>query len=373
MKRSILSILFYSLLSPIFGQTNYIPIENNPLPKDTLRMLCIGNSFTEDAVEYIDEITDTSGINKNTFCVYILTKGGTHLGNWATTYEQNDTVTIYKKAGSIIMPITTGTMSEIFQQNWDVISLQQLSTKSGDIRTFSPYLENLITAIQKDCTNKAVALCWHLTWSAWEEYNENTPKGINGWSRIVSTTDNMIQKYGIDIIIPSGTAIQNARASQLNTPKALTRDGRHLDLGIGRYIAASTLYEAIFYPIFKISISTNTFIPQNVTENDILIAKQIVQQAIDNWHYLQCDSTITSDSIQIFPNPVKDVLSVLVQAPNENTAQISIFDSLGKLKLKDEIQTNMYQSINLSKFAHGKYTIIVYVGNKKHTQSIEKL
>ncbi len=233
------------------------PIVNNPLPTDTLRVLMIGNSFTDDATEYLSDIVAKSGIDLNTCCVYKLTQGNTTLKNWEENYQNDATKSIIRKGGNLTMPITDGTVQELLSQDWDVISLQQLSINSADFSTFSPYLDNLISFIKTDCTNKNVSICWHLTWSLWSGFSKFAPKEQEGWKAIVATTKKMQTMYGINIIIPTGTAIQIARNTDLNTPHSLTHDGRHLSYGVSQYIAACSVYQSLIAPTFGISIEGN--------------------------------------------------------------------------------------------------------------------
>ena len=56
------------------------------------------------------------------------------------------------------------------------------------------------------------------------------------------TKENIVTMDNIDIVCPTGIAIQNARKV---FDKLLTRDGYHLSLDVGRFIASLTLYKAI--------------------------------------------------------------------------------------------------------------------------------
>jgi hypothetical protein len=60
-------------------------------------------------------------------------------------------------------------------------------------------------------------------------------------------------------VIPSGTAIQSAR---LVWGDVLTRDGFHLDLGVGRYIAGLCVVKALV----GLDIDNVTFAPEGVSE-----------------------------------------------------------------------------------------------------------
>ena len=69
------------------------------------------------------------------------------------------------------------------------------------------------------------------------------------------------------MIIPTGTAIQNARTTNLNTPHGLTRDGKHLAYGVGRYVAACTWFEALIAPVYGVSVVGNSTI-HDIDENE---------------------------------------------------------------------------------------------------------
>lgn len=371
MKKSILFI-FVFWVTIGFSQNTSFPIKNNSLPTDTLRILMIGNSFTDDVTEYIGEIVQNSGIDPKTCCVYRVTQGGSQLQTWRDKYINNTRVALEKKAGLLSMNITEGTMREILHQDWDVISLQQLSNYSNDISTFSPYLENLISYIKTDCTNKKVALCWHLTWSYWSGHTATGPKEYAGWESIVSTVEDMNQKYGIDIIIPSGTAIQNARATELNTGKSLTRDGYHMDYGIGRYIIACTLYESIFQPVYGTPISDILWHPTSITDTMAVLARNCATKAVLYFDKVPLEILDDDETYFIYPNPATDSLYINCSSDTK-TIHLTIHNITGKKMYMRKISTNNNSPIDISNLPKGIYIIQLKYGKTIKTQRIEKL
>lgn len=273
------------------------PIQNNPLPtNDTLRVLMIGNSFTDDASEYLADIVVKSGIDVNTCCVYNIIEGYADLSTWCFNYNNYATRTIERKAGKLTMPVTNGTIQELLSQDWDVVTLQQVSTLSNNFNSFAQNLDNLVSYIKTDCTNKKVSICWHMTWSYWEKYPDNGPKEETGWESIVATAKEMQDAYGIDILIPSGTAIQLARNTSLNTKYSLTRDGKHIAYGVGRYILACTVFETLFAPVYGTTIignasrhkindleKNNTYENPNVTDENATLCHTIAAKAVAHW------------------------------------------------------------------------------------------
>lgn len=233
--------------------------KNNPFPvyKSTLKVLAIGNSFTDDPTAYLDDLVISSGIDRSKLCLYVGVIGGSSLQTWAEKYNSNETVEVTRKVGLASVGTTSGTLKQIFSQDWDVVVLNQLSSLAINYGSLNPYLKSIRSFIRQDCINQKVCIAWQSVWSYYKDYTD-IPKGIIGWSNLCQVTKEQINKDGVDIIIPTGTAIQNARGSSLNTAHDITRDGHHLAFGIGRYIAACTWFQILFSPIFNVNIIGNT-------------------------------------------------------------------------------------------------------------------
>ena len=127
--------------------------------------------------------------------------------------------------------------------DWDFVTVQQSSDQSGVASTYDD-VNPLLDAIESQCTNEHVAFAWHMTWAyqqdtdhwAFPTYNSDQTTMYNA---IVSTVgQKIVTNNRIAKIIPSGTAIQNARTSYLGD--TLTRDGYHLSLSQGRLIASAS-------------------------------------------------------------------------------------------------------------------------------------
>jgi hypothetical protein len=102
--------------------------------------------------------------------------------------------------------------------------------------------------------------------------------------RIADAVKTMIADTGIDIIIPSATAIRNLRSTSVNNPPLdLTRDGYHIDLGAGRYTLACTWFQALIAPCLGTTVVGNPFKTDNgnvpVTGDNILLCQKAAQYA----------------------------------------------------------------------------------------------
>ncbi len=91
----------------------------------------------------------------------------------------------------------------------------------------------------------------------------------------------------IKIVIPSGTAIQNARTSFIGDH--LNRDGHHLDVKIGRYTAACTWFECIF----KHNVVGNPYGPEGLDEARKAVAQKAAHAAVKR-PYKITDLSITN-------------------------------------------------------------------------------
>ena len=257
----VLLSLVYCLIHGSCSSENIdIPITyypNKPLPvgKQRLKLLVIGNSYGANATQHLKLLTRAAGIADSTFSVYLADYHGAKLEYWWEAAKGNEAVKLRWRAGAE-MPVESGRFSDVVAQDWDVITLQQYSGYSDSFSTFNPYLQNLIEWIRKTCTNPDVALVWHMTW-AYADGRNYGEASEQQWFRICQTTQQMMKANGIDLIIPSGTAIQNARNTSLQTASDLTYDGIHLDRGVGCYTASCTFFEALFMPVYGMTVLGN--------------------------------------------------------------------------------------------------------------------
>ena len=94
------------------------------------------------------------------------------------------------------------------------------------------------------------------------------------YEAIVAAVNQETPKVGISLVIPSGTAIQNARTSFLGND--LTRDGYHLSRPHGRYIAACTWLEAVL----GVNPVGNDYCPEGMTPEECRIAQKAAHKAV---------------------------------------------------------------------------------------------
>ena len=263
------------------------PAETTPVEPDkvevpeTLKILAIGNSFSVDAMEYVYQIAKNAGVK--TIVLGNLYIGGcnlaTHLSNARTSKAA---YTYYKNTkGSWTSTKKVSLEKGLTDEDWDVITLQQVSGQSGITTSYRNMLSGLIDFVEQKKTNPDARLVWHMTWayqqdsthSSFSSYDKNQKKM---YDMIVNAVKECIlTEPRITGVIPNGTAIQNARTSFIGD--TITRDGYHLNKTLGRYIAGLCYFSAIT----GVDISEITYTPaSDVTPEVMAMVKDAVKDAL---------------------------------------------------------------------------------------------
>lgn len=245
----------------------------------TVRILAIGNSFSQDAVEqYLHELAEAEGISTIIGNMFI---GGCSLERHVKNARDNAPAYAYRKIGTDGKKREKGKMSleaVLADEAWDYVSLQQASPFSGMYETYEVSLPELIEYVKARLPKKT-KLMLHQTWayastskhSGFKNYNCNQ---LTMYQAIADAVKKAAKANKIKIVIPSGTAIQNARTSFIGDH--LNRDGYHLDVKIGRYTAACTWFERIF----KHNVVGNPYAPEGLDEARKAVAQKAAHAAV---------------------------------------------------------------------------------------------
>ena len=218
-----------------------------------IRVLCIGNSFSWDAVE--QELVPLCAAKGVEVEVHNLYYGGCSLQQHAE-FLMRDTAAYSHRVCSNgewtngewrIVKDTITLRQALRDGHYDYISLQQASHDSGIRSSYEPWLTMLIDTVR--AYQPDAQLCWMQTWAysrdakhpAYPRYHSNQQEM---WDSIQACTKSQIINHKSQMrVIPCGTAIQNARKTRLGD--TLCRDGYHLNYQYGRYTAACVWYEIL--------------------------------------------------------------------------------------------------------------------------------
>ena len=227
---------------------------NPPLPylPAKLDILFIGNSFAIDTSTALPEIFNCLGLSN--INVYVLYKGGCSMKEHYNYYKNGDKVYElwqYNIRGEQKLESSTSINYVMSRYPYDIVIFQQYSLESGDYTTYEPYLSKIIQAYNINKISPRTTFAFNQTWS-YSSRHKNISKYKNPenmYRKICESVKKMKAASGIDIIIPCGTAVQNARnVPSLTTDNEFTRDNQHIDSYMGRYLLACTFYESIIAP-----------------------------------------------------------------------------------------------------------------------------
>ena len=211
-----------------------------------IRVLCIGNSFSWDAVEQeLVPLCDAKGVQVEVHNLYY---GGCSLQQHAEFLIKDTAAYSHRVCTNTDGRVIKDTISlrqALSNGEYDFISLQQASHDSGIRSSYEPWLSMLIDTVRTYQPN--AQLCWMQTWAysrdakhpAYPRYHNSQSEM---WDSIQSCLKSQITNHQLQII-PCGSAIQNARNTKLGD--TLCRDGYHLNYTYGRYTAACVWYEIL--------------------------------------------------------------------------------------------------------------------------------
>lgn len=246
--------------------------------KDVLKVLAIGNSFSEDAIEnYLYELAKAGNKKIIIGNMYI---GGASIELHAKNAKEDKSSYRYRKISLEGEKVTSKDVSiahAVKDEDWDYISLQQASPFSGQYDVVMKDLPQLIQYVNSIKPSKT-KLIYHQTWAyqhdsdhkGFENYDRNQ---LKMYQQIVDVSKKMNKSKAFAFVVPAGTAIQNARTSSIGDK--YTRDGYHLELNYGRFTAACTWYEMLF----GLDVRKNPYKPEKVTELQAKVAKEAAHKA----------------------------------------------------------------------------------------------
>ena len=256
---------------------NYDPVNNDK----TLKVLAIGNSFSNDTTHFLEDVAKAEGFE--TVLVGNLYISGCTLQTHAQNADGNlPAYKFYMNYDGEWKTIEDCTLEYALKnQDWDIITMQQGSTWSGKPETYEPHLTKLIEYVNKTKTNPNARLAWNMTWAyqadfekdMFAQYARNQDVMYNA---IITTVQSTVQAHKeFSYIMPCGTAIQNARTSYVGD--TLTRDGYHMS-ELGRVITSYTwLATFLNEPLTAINF-TNVSDTLVLTEQD----KAMILEAVNN-------------------------------------------------------------------------------------------
>lgn len=245
-----------------------------------MKILFVGNSFSEDTVEHAVNIAHSFGIeNVKIGTLYV---GGCSIEMHYNHISTDVPVYLYHlNEGDGWSSTENFKISDALKSDdWDWVVIQHGTRGTSRYTSIECYekLSPLIDKI-KAIINKDVKIAFNLTWMGepTNPHHEIVSYGGNvGLMRekLIEVTQKVVlSNPKIDVLIPTGTAVENARTSNIGI---LTRDTYHLSFDKGRFIAGLTLISTLT----GIDASKVSWVPDGVDEYAKSVAIESVQNAI---------------------------------------------------------------------------------------------
>lgn len=260
LKKLISLLLCPLLLLPIFGcaaaPAETTAVETEPTMKvdpktpvsdgKTLKMLCVTSSFGLNTTELLYDIAKDQGAED--VIIARLYYSGCKLVEHVQFAKTNAMEYDYTKNsdGKWVKQQKVTLLHGLQDEDWDIIFVQQGAHHAGLVQTYKDYIDQIMEYLNANKTNPDARFIWNMTW-AFQQDNDsatfmNDYKGdqMTMYNMILETTkEKVVPRTDFAAIIPSGTAVQNARTSYFGD--TLTKDTLHLN-NLGRVIAGYTAW-----------------------------------------------------------------------------------------------------------------------------------
>lgn len=249
-----------------------------------IKVLAIGNSFSQDAVEYLRRIALSEGVDiiAGNLCI----AGCSLEMHWNNVICNAHDYTYYRFAEECSVTENAALLETLKSEKWDYVTFQQASYASGQYETYQPYLSQL-SAFVKEHAPQAAQLI-HQTWAyeidsdhgGFAQYNNDQKTMFQGIKDAYGRAAKLLGAA----IIPCGEAVQLARSTvpfdYANGGKSLNRDGFHASIPHGRYLLSAVWYEALTGE----ALSDGAYLPESndnpISETEAKILRKCAHEAV---------------------------------------------------------------------------------------------
>ena len=234
-----------------------------------MKILSIGNSFSDDAQRYLRDIASAEGVELETLNLCI---GGCSFATHAANVKSGNKAYLFHYNGDVECEELITLDDGIAMRDWDIVTVQQVSTLSFKEESYYPYIHEVVDYVRQKLPNAKIYI--HQTW-AYEHgcprvYEITDGKGAEFMLEgIRKSYERARKEIGAEAIIPSGELME---LLYQNGASKIYRDTFHASYGIGRY-AVGLLWFKLFTGR---SVLNNTFasLDEEVCEKDLEIARR---------------------------------------------------------------------------------------------------
>ncbi|MBQ6884369.1 MAG: DUF4886 domain-containing protein [Clostridia bacterium] len=243
-----------------------------------MKLLSIGNSFSQDAHGFLHNMFKSVGVDVHNVNACV---AGCSLGMHWDFWNNDEKVYLFEEKG--VLKKHTTFKEALNAEKWDVITLQQVSHYSGKYETYQPFLVDLYREIKAICPDAKFYI--HKTWAYEYDFVSSNFEMYNSdqkymYECVCDANKKAAESINVDVI-PAGDVIQYLRENTKefdykNGGISFNRDGFHLTLDYGRYAASLTwCCKLLGVDAFDVK-----FIPADCDENLINKIKKAVNAVL---------------------------------------------------------------------------------------------
>ena len=236
-----------------------------------MKILSIGNSFSQDSQRYLNAISRADGneiFTKNLMC------GGCSLARHCL-HIADDAAEYWEEINGKVTGKRITVREALLEGGWDIITLQQVSHASVNYDTYQPYLNELHAYVKELAPDAKIYI--HQTWF----YEDGSEKLANLG---IKSSEDMLEKikaaYALayDAISADGM-IRSGEMLALMKSRGLTRlhrDTFHASLGLSRYALGLLWYATLTGR----SVIGNTFseLDEAVSDGELKTARECAEE-----------------------------------------------------------------------------------------------
>ena len=210
-----------------------------------VKVLSVGNSFSLDAFAYVPFLMEELApeVELDLGVMYI---GGCslerHHGNIQNGTQDYTFWHYHSGDGRWSSDPEKPLQYGLDKMDWDIIVFQQQSSRSRYFDTYQPFLDELLV-YTKDRVPSA-HFAWLMTQPYGQGYKDLGDMSMEEmWARVNTCSERVLNETSVEMVIPGGTGIQNARYTvldRLGKAGHLVADGYHLQEGIPALIEGLT-------------------------------------------------------------------------------------------------------------------------------------
>ena len=259
----------------------------------TLKILAITSSFGLNTTQLLYDVAMAEGATE-VIVGRLYISGCTlemHVGNSKTNANAYRYTKISSADGVWKTMENVSLAQGLNDEAWDIIFTQQGAAQAGQPNTYGNYVEELMAYIKATKKTPTVGYVWNMLWAYQQDTDQSVYHTVFGGDQMYMYQENLraakekiVPLNMFDRLIPSGTAIQNARTSYFGD--TLTKDTYHLN-NLGRVIAGYTLWSILTgKEITEVNIGpVNSYdlpIAVELTDEDRLVVMEAVNNAVKN-------------------------------------------------------------------------------------------